>query len=106
MRFFLCAGCLVVVMLSLCSVNYGPTVAGKQAQAKAQIANFYIALDSYRHDVGDYPATVEGLAALRVGAGHRGWNGPYMPQDIPLDPWGQLYRYVYDGGKPVITASR
>ena len=25
------------------------------------------------------------------------WNGPYMPQDIPKDPWGREYIYKYPG---------
>jgi general secretion pathway protein G len=25
------------------------------------------------------------------------WAGPYMPQDIPKDPWGRDYLYRYPG---------
>jgi general secretion pathway protein G len=69
----------------------------KATAAQSQIANFQTALDSYRVDVGAYPSTDQGLHALRVNPGVAGWNGPYMPQDIPLDPWGHPYRYIYPG---------
>ena len=74
--------------------------------ARAQIENFKVALNAYRQDVGDYPSTAEGLHALRVSPGHPGWDGPYMPQDIPRDPWDVPYAYVYEGGRVQITASR
>jgi general secretion pathway protein G len=73
--------------------------------ARAAIANFHTALGAYRLDVGDYPSTAEGLQALRMNPGRPGWDGPYMPRDIPLDPWGVPYGYVYEGGKARITAS-
>ena len=25
------------------------------------------------------------------------WAGPYLPQDIPVDPWGRAYVYKYPG---------
>ena len=70
--------------------------------AKAQIANFLVALDDYQSDVGAYPTESQGLQALRTNPGVRGWNGPYMPQDIPLDPWGMAYRYRLAAGHPQI----
>lgn len=73
--------------------------------ARAQIENFKTALNNYRHDVGDYPSTKEGLQALRVNPGRTHWNGPYMPQDIPRDPWNKPYSYVYQDGTVQITAS-
>jgi general secretion pathway protein G len=25
------------------------------------------------------------------------WQGPYLPQEIPTDPWGHAYVYKYPG---------
>lgn len=62
--------------------------------AKAQIAAFETALGSYRLDVGAFPTTDMGLQALRVRpAGVENWDGPYVPKDIPLDPWNHPYVY-------------
>lgn len=61
---------------------------------KAQIAAFETALAAYRLDVGAFPSTEQGLAALRSRpAGVENWDGPYLPKEIPLDPWGRPYLY-------------
>src|SRR5258706_12034362 len=60
----------------------------KVTATKAQIASFQTALGAYKLDVGTFPTTEEGLQALRVkpiSANH--WDGPYLPKEIPLDPW-------------------
>jgi general secretion pathway protein G len=62
--------------------------------AKAQIAAFESALGSYRLDVGSFPSTDMGLQALRTRpTGVDNWDGPYVPKEIPLDPWGHPYVY-------------
>jgi general secretion pathway protein G len=55
------------------------------------------ALDAYRLDVGRYPSTEEGLDALRKNPGHETWDGPYLPKDVPPDPWGKSYVYRAPG---------
>ena len=69
--------------------------------ARSQIEMFGIALESYRMDNGVYPATEQGLAALRTlpAAGERpgNWRGPYLRRAIPLDPWGRAYVYTSPG---------
>ena len=70
----------------------------KQEAAKAQICLFETALKIYRLDVGKYPTTDQGLAALRIKPeGEKRWDGPYLPDDIPLDPWGNPYEYRLSG---------
>jgi general secretion pathway protein G len=62
--------------------------------AKAQIAALESALGSYRLDVGSFPTTDQGLQALRTRpVGVENWDGPYLPKDIPLDPWKHPYAY-------------
>lgn len=56
------------------------------------------ALMAYRLNMGRYPNTAEGLAALRTapsGAGDK-WKGPYVESDV-IDPWGNPYQYRYPG---------
>ncbi len=90
---------IVMVILGLLAALVAPRMFGKvgkskQKAAKAQIALFETALDAYRLDTGRYPTTDQGLQALRVKpSGVEKWDGPYLPKDIPLDPWG--HRYVY-----------
>jgi len=66
--------------------------------ARAQINAFMTALGAYKLDTGTFPTTEQGLQALRVRPeGVRQWQGPYLPQEIPLDPWGRPYVYKYPG---------
>ncbi|MBT9537258.1 MAG: type II secretion system major pseudopilin GspG [Nitrospirae bacterium] len=94
---------VVIVILGLLAALVAPKMFGrigeaKQKAAKAQIELFGTALDSFRLDVGKYPATSEGIQALRVKpSGLENWNGPYLPKEIPLDPWGHAYNYRSPG---------
>jgi general secretion pathway protein G len=66
--------------------------------AKAQIDAFEKALDQYRLDVGRYPTTEQGLAALNTQPGNEPkWRGPYLKKTIPTDPWGKPYVYKQPG---------
>jgi general secretion pathway protein G len=94
---------IVMVIIGLLAALVGPKFFGKvgkskQKAAKAQITLFESALDTYRLDVGKYPTTEQGLAALRVKPeGVEKWDGPYLPKNIPLDPWGHPYEYRSPG---------
>ncbi|MFC1788659.1 type II secretion system protein GspG, partial [Thermodesulfobacteriota bacterium] len=62
---------IVMVIIGLLAALVGPRMFGKvekskQKAAKAQIALFETALDTYRLDVGKYPTTDMELQALRV----------------------------------------
>ena len=53
------------------------------------------------NDVGRYPTTEEGLAALMTAPPSAGvkWNGPYLKKAVPLDPWGNAYQYRAPGAR-------
>ena len=94
---------IVMVILGLLAALVGPRMFGKvgksrQKAAKAQISLFETALDTYRLDVGKYPTTDQGLHALRVQPDDvEKWDGPYLPKDVPVDPWGHPYEYKSPG---------
>lgn len=94
---------IVMVILGLLAALVAPKMFGKvgkskQKAAKSQIALFETALDTYRLDVGKYPVTEQGLQALRAKPEDaERWDGPYLPKDIPLDPWGHEYHYESPG---------
>ncbi|MGQ9647161.1 MAG: type II secretion system major pseudopilin GspG [Thermodesulfobacteriota bacterium] len=94
---------VVVIIIGLLAALVGPRLFGKvstakQKAAKAQIELFGTALDTYRLDMGKYPSTEEGLKALREKpSGAEGWQGPYLPKEIPEDPWGRPYVYRSPG---------
>ena len=90
---------IVMVILGLLAALVGPKMfhkvgGSKQKAAKTQITMFETALDTYRLDVGKYPTTDQGLKVLREKPQDlERWDGPYLPKEIPLDPWGNAYEY-------------
>jgi len=94
---------IVMVILGMLAALVGPRMFGKvdkskQKAAKTQIALFETSLDMYRLDMGKYPTTDEGLNALRIKPDDESkWDGPYIPKEIPLDPWGNGYIYNCPG---------
>ena len=96
---------LVVVAIIGLLVGYvGPryfSQVGKSevGAAKAQIDALEKALDQYRLDIGAYPATEQGLAALNTKPQNvETWAGPYLKKAVPPDPWGNRYLYKSPGG--------
>jgi general secretion pathway protein G len=66
--------------------------------AMAQLDALEKSLDQYRLDVGKYPTTEQGLAALNEKpAGEAKWAGPYLKKAVPPDPWGRPYVYKQPG---------
>ena len=94
---------VVMVIIGLLSAYVGPKVfdqIGKSETkiAKAQVEALLKALDQYRIDVGRYPATEQGLAALLARpVDEPRWAGPYLAKAIPKDPWGRDYQFRSPG---------
>jgi general secretion pathway protein G len=66
----------------------------------AQINALEKALDTYRLDIGRYPSTEQGLAALvDKPQNEPKWQGPYLAKAVPMDPWGRPYQYKSPGEK-------
>lgn len=66
--------------------------------SRAQIDALEKALDQYRLDVGHYPSTEQGLAALNERpSGEAKWSGPYLKKAVPMDPWSHEYLYKIPG---------
>jgi general secretion pathway protein G len=91
---------VVVAIIGLLAAYVGPKYFGQigkseQALAKAQIESFHRALATYRLDVGSFPTSEEGLAALvnRPANANAKWSGPYLSKAVPADPWGRPYVY-------------
>lgn len=94
---------VVVAIIGLLAGYVGPKYFGQLGKAeskaaRAQIVALEKALDQYRLDVGRYPTTEQGLIALNAKPnGVSKWAGPYLKQNVPLDPWGQPYQYKSPG---------
>ena len=91
---------VVIAILGLLAALVGPRLfnilgGAKTSLAKQQIENIGGALDLYKLDVGGYPTTEQGLAALQTKPSDvETWNGPYTKTGgVPADPWNHPWAY-------------
>jgi general secretion pathway protein G len=94
---------VVMVIIGLLAGYVAPKFFAHIGQSEAKVARAQIdslekALDAYRLDVGAYPNTEQGLAALvQRPANESRWSGPYLKKGLPNDPWGRPYQYRQPG---------
>ncbi|HEY4373040.1 MAG TPA: type II secretion system major pseudopilin GspG [Burkholderiales bacterium] len=94
---------VVLVIIGLLAGYVGPKFFSQIGKAetktaKAQLDALGKALDQYRIDVGHYPSTEQGLAALVAKpTNEQHWEGPYLQKGVPPDPWGRAYLYKLPG---------
>ena len=91
---------VVVVIIGLISGIVGINVIGyvdkaRTNKAKAEVSTLKDAAKAFYYDMGDFPRSLDELVRS---PGSDKWNGPYLdPAKVPLDPWGEDYRYDYPG---------
>ncbi len=94
---------VVVTIIALFAALVGPSLfkqsdKARVTAARAQINSLMTALGTYKLDTGVFPTTEQGLQALRVKPSDANqWNGPYLPKEVPPDPWGRPYLYKFPG---------
>ncbi len=94
---------VVLVIITLLATLVGPKLFNKVGSSKIKVAAAQIELissgmDTYRLDVGRFPTTEQGLAALRKApSGVKHWDGPYLSKPVPNDPWDNPYHYKFPG---------
>ncbi len=98
---------VVVTIIGLLTSLVAPAVLRQLASARTSVAKQSVErlttiLDMYDLDVGSYPTTEQGLAALvRKPAGVNNWSGPYLKGDaVPTDPWSRAYVYRSPSRRP------
>lgn len=95
----------IIGMLAGLFFNNTDKIFGRSQEMVARVFvrdSFRTALVRYKMDLGDYPSTAEGLAALLTAPanGADRWHGPYAEVtggQLPPDPWGEPYQYRYPG---------
>jgi general secretion pathway protein G len=89
----------VVILFSQFIIIHNDYARPASGMARTEVHMLMSVLDQYRKDVGDYPTTEQGLAALRSRPqGVRKWAGPYLTKEVPTDPWGRPWLYKYSSG--------
>ncbi|MEC5159558.1 general secretion pathway protein G [Janthinobacterium sp. CG_23.3] len=90
---------IIGLLVGYVAPNYFSAVGKSEIKAtKAQVDALQKALVAYRLDVGSFPSSETGLAALHAKpAGLASWAGPYLSKPVPKDPWGHAYVYRHPG---------
>lgn len=93
---------IVMAILGMLAVMVAPNLFNKADGARrdaalSQISALGSALATHRLDVGEYPEELEGLMTNTTGRST--WDGPYLNNDVPKDPWGNDYQYSSDGSE-------
>lgn len=94
---------VVIVILAILAVVVIPRVTGRIEDARVASATTTVStldqhLEAYKVDTGSYPSSDQGLQALVSNVGNEAkWNGPYIKNGMPNDPWGHPYNYRYPG---------
>ena len=93
---------VVLVIIGLIMGLVGPRLFSQADKAKVQTAETQVrmlrgALETMRLDIGRLPTEEEGLALLTQRQSEpklsQRWQGPYLEEGVPPDPWGNPYRY-------------
>jgi general secretion pathway protein G len=96
---------VVVVILGILAAMVVPKIMSRPQQArivkvKQDILAIQNALDLYKLDNGVYPTTDQGLQALvtkpTADPIPMSWKSDGYLQQLPKDPWGELYQYLSD----------
>ena len=94
----------VTIILALLAVVVVPRAFKSLVKAKNDIARGQMgiienAIGRFYYDCGRFPTEAEGLDALLVTPPdvQEKWGGEYLKKSEVLDPWGNMYLYVYPG---------
>lgn len=105
---------VVLVIMGLLAALVGPQLLGRVdtsrvTAAETQVRMIKGALDTMRLDIGRYPTKEEGLDLLDIPPGDertaRKWQGPYLVEGVPPDPWGFAYQYNPVSGNSIAIFS-
>ena len=93
---------VVLVILGLLAGLVGPQFFGKVDSSKVRTAETQVkmlkmALQTYRLDVGSYPKSLTDLRSAPAEVKDY-WDGPYLDEALPKDPWNNDYQYSLDSG--------
>lgn len=93
---------VVLVIIGLLMGLVGPRLFKQADKAKVQTAETQVkmlkgALQTMRLDVNRFPTTEEGLKLLAEKSQSSDtsslWDGPYVEDGVPMDPWDRPYIY-------------
>ena len=93
---------IMMILAGAATVSYMKFLSkARVARASSDVATIKAALDAYKLDNYSYPTQRQGLAALVEKPASQPvpsrWDGPYLKDGLPQDPWGRDYIYFLPG---------
>ncbi len=97
---------IVIIILGVLAALVVPNIIGRPDEARVTAARADIraisnVLDLYKLDNFSYPSTEQGLEALVTRPSGlpeaKNWNANGYLNKLPVDPWGNEYRYLSPG---------
>lgn len=97
---------VVLVIIGLLAGLVGPKLFSRLEHSKVQTAEAQVkllrgAVQTLHLDLGRLPTSEEGLGLLGSAPADAllaaNWRGPYLDDQLPLDPWGNPYLYAVPG---------
>lgn len=90
---------ILVILGGVVAVNFVGISQGAQEDiAETQMNGFKRALKLYQLQVGTLPGDLGALREAPSGLSDPArWKGPYLEEDVPLDPWDNEYTYKPTG---------
>lgn len=95
---------LVVTIIGILAALVIPKIVGRGEEARIKAAYADInggiksTLGMYEVDIGSYPKSLQDLLQQPSDVPQGHWRGPYFdPPNLPVDPWGHPYVYVFPG---------
>jgi general secretion pathway protein G len=93
---------LVVTIIGILAALVIPKIVGRGEEARIKKAyadvngGIKTTLGMYEVDTGSFPRTLQDLVTQPSDV--KNWHGPYFdPPEVPQDPWGHPYVYVFPG---------
>lgn len=91
---------IVIIILGLLASLVAPQMFSRVDSSRVQTAETQIrmletAINTFRIDTGHFPGSLDELRK----SDHPRWDGPYLPREVPLDPWGNPYVYQVTNSK-------
>ena len=88
---------IIGLLAAVVTVNVmGQSHTARVERVKADMKNIKNAMDLFKLDVGMYPQQINELWERPANA--KKYNGPYLNEYPPKDPWQNDYIYNYSGG--------
>jgi general secretion pathway protein G len=98
---------ILIILASLATIAITRTFNGaRKNKASLDIQGIKTGINAYYLDIGSYPPSLEALEVAPEGLPNpQKWNGPYLENGLPVDPWNNPYQYALENNSTIVVSS-